>query len=225
MNVNVCENENCFICKNITSDWLELFRTKRAVKQFKKNDLIFREGDDVKGVYVILSGKVKIDMSWGSKKHILRLASDGDLLGHRGFGIYETYQINATALAPTTVCFVDTGFFKTLLKTNHDLLWKLNFFFAEELQRSEQKMKNMANMPVKCRVASGLIEIKDAFGLEEDGTLKFSMSRKDMAAMTGSTYETVIRMLNELVNEGFIEMSGKTIKIKDNKGLVKCCKG
>lgn len=213
MKNQLCERENCFVCKHISADWLVLFREKRSVINYKKGSYLFHEGDPVKGVFVIISGKVKVDTLWGNKPHILRLASDGDLVGHRGFGLQEVYPINAVALEPTTVCFIESQFFKTLLRTNFELLWRLNFFYAEELQRTEQKMKTLANTPVKERVAMALLEIRDKFGMDKDGLLGFRMTRKDMAAMTGSTYETVIRMLNELVSEGLIEVRGKDVKL------------
>ena len=123
-----CLKEDCFLCRNISSEWLELVRLKRDVLFFKKNEVIFREGEKVDGIYFILSGKVKVDMPWGDKSYIVRLASDGDILGHRGFGLDEHYPVNGTALESTTVCFIPSELFKSLLRTNQELLYSLVFF-------------------------------------------------------------------------------------------------
>lgn len=216
--------EDCFLCKSVMPEWLEVVRLKREVQEFEKGARIFKEGDPVKGIYFILNGKVKVDMSWGDKSYIVRLAGEGDILGHRGLGMDSVYPINATALEPTTVCFIPTDLFSTLLKTNTDFLYKLAFFFAEELKFTERRMKHLAHMPVKGRVAESLLMIRDAFGTNEDGALSYSMSRKDMAAMCGTTYESVIRMLNELVADNYIQLSDKAIHLVDEARLEECCK-
>jgi CRP-like cAMP-binding protein len=218
-----CLKEDCFLCRNISSEWLELVRLKRDVLFFKKNEVIFRDGEKVDGIYFILSGKVKVDMPWGDKSYIVRLASDGDILGHRGFGLDEYYPVNGTALESTTVCFIPSELFKSLLRTNQELLYSLVFFFADELKRTEKRMKRLVHMLVKGRVAESILMIAEAFGVEENGMLKFNMSRKEMAAMSGTTYETVIRMLNELVKDGLISLNDKNIQILNNEALEVCC--
>lgn len=223
----MCEilpSEACFLCSNLMPEWQEVVSLKRKIFSFQKGETIFREGEKVEGVYFILSGKVKVDMSWGDKSYIVRLASQGEILGHRGFGSNEHYPVNAKALEATTVSFIPSDLFITLIKTNPELHFKLTFFYAEQLQQSEQRMKNLAHMPVKGRVAETLIQVRDAFGLQESDLLAYRMSRKDMAAMAGTTYETVIRMLNELVEDGLIKLLDRDIQLLDAKALEDCCR-
>lgn len=224
LNTSECAREDCFLCRNISSEWLEIVRLKREVISFKKGDKIFKEGDRVEGIYFILSGKVKIDMSWGSRSYILRLASDGQILGHRGFGIDDIYPVTGIALEPTAACFIPSDLFRKLLRTNPEFLYQLAFFYAEELKRTERRMKNLAHMPVKGRVAEGILLIKEAFGVDDNGCLNYRMSRKDLAALAGTVYETVIRMLNELVADGSIMLQDRDIKVLDEKKLNNCCK-
>lgn len=223
VNKNTCLKEDCFLCKNIMSEWLEVVRLKREVLTYKKGEHLFREGEKVRGVFFILTGKVKVDMAWGDKSFILRLAGEGDIVGHRGFGIDDVYPVNATTLETTTVCFIPTDLFKHLLKTNPEFLYELTFFYADELKLTERRMKNLVHMSVKGRVAEAILHIRNAFGIDQQHTLSYNMSRKDMASMAGTTYETVIRMLNELVKDGFIELHGKEIKLLDQQGLSRCC--
>jgi len=109
------------------------------------------------------------------------------------------------------------------LKTNQQLLYELTFFYADELKRTERRMKNLAHMPVKGRVAESILIIRDAFGIEENGQLSFGLTRKDMAALAGTTYETVIRMLDELVKDGYIALNDKDIVILKEQELRECC--
>ena len=74
-------------------------------------------------------------------------------------------------------------------------------------------------MSVKGRLAVAILGLKDQFGINEEGFLNLDLSRQDLAAFTGATYETVFRTMNELVAEGLITLKGKMIGIRDKEGL------
>jgi CRP/FNR family transcriptional regulator len=88
-------------------------------------------------------------------------------------------------------------------------------FFADELQAGERKMRNIAHMQVKGRVALALLELQDDFGLTPDGFVGLTLSRQDLASLVGATYETVFRTINELAQEESIQLDGKQIRIVD----------
>jgi CRP/FNR family transcriptional regulator len=76
-------------------------------------------------------------------------------------------------------------------------------------------------MPVKGRVAEALIDLKNQFGTTPQGFINIELSRQDLAPFSGATYETVFRVINELVNDGLLEVSGKSIKIIHYDALLK----
>jgi CRP-like cAMP-binding protein len=94
-------------------------------------------------------------------------------------------------------------------------MFGLLLFFAGELQESERKMRNLAHMPVKGRVASAFLALQEKFGLTPDGHIAISLSRQDLASLVGATYETVFRTINELAKEDLIHADGKLIRIID----------
>lgn len=94
-------------------------------------------------------------------------------------------------------------------------------FFAEELQVSERKMRNLAHMSVKGRVAQALLTLKEKFGVTSEGFIDIVLSRQDLASFAGTTYETVFRIMNELTQENILTVSGKNIVIADHEKLVR----
>ena len=223
LEVSTCSREDCFLCKNISLDWLEIVRLKRKVLSIKKGEVIFKEGDPVEGIYFILEGKAKVYMSWGDKSYIVRLAGGAKILGHRGYGLDSVFPVSAEALEDMIVCFIPTSLFQRLLRTNPEFLYKLNFFYADELKRTERRMKHLVHMPVKGRLAESLLYVDFAFGSAEDGKLNYSIARKDLASMSGTSYESVIRGLAELASDGLIKIKDKGIWITDAKKLQECC--
>jgi CRP/FNR family transcriptional regulator len=68
-------------------------------------------------------------------------------------------------------------------------------------------------MSVKGRVANALLQLQNKFGCNKDGGLNITLSRQDLAAYTGATYETVFRTLAELAQDHIISTNGKEIAI------------
>jgi CRP-like cAMP-binding protein len=213
---NNCDLQSCFLCRQCLPEWLPAIQAHRKNLAFKKGELIFREGEPVRGIYFVYSGTVKVHKKWGTEKElIIRFARQGEIFGHRGLGQEAIYPISATALEPLNACFIDLEFFRASLKVNQDFMYGLLLFFADELQESERKMRNLAHMQVKGRVSQALITLQEKFGRTQEGFIQMTLSRQDLASLVGATYETVFRIINELAEEELITLSGKNIAIND----------
>src|SRR5437868_1015597 len=120
-NTKDCDLSSCFFCKLCLPEWLPAIKANKNTIQFKKGELIFKEGEEVKGIYFVYTGTVKVHKKWGKEKElIIRFAKNGDIIGHRGLGEDSAYPVSGTAIEPTTVCFVELDFFRTTLKVNND---------------------------------------------------------------------------------------------------------
>ena len=213
---NNCDLKSCFLCQRCLPEWLPAVQAQRKNLHFKKGELIFREGEEVKGIYFVYSGTVKVHKKWGTEKElIIRFAQKGDIFGHRGLGHEPHYPISATAIEPVSACYVDLEFFQTSLKVNQEFMYGLLLFFADELQESERKMRNLAHMQVKGRVAQALLSLEEKFGRSPEGHIGITLSRQDLASLVGATYETVFRIINELEQEELIGLDAKNITITD----------
>ena len=213
-NKEKCDLNSCYFCNNCLKEWLPAIEKVRKSYKVKKGELIFKEGEKVSGVYFVTAGTFKVHKKWGEDKElIVRFAKEGSIIGHRGLGTNLHYPVSATALEPATVCFIDIDFFYTSLKVNTDFAFKLLLFFADELQESERKMRNLAHMSVKGRVALALLTLQEKFGITAEGAVDIELSRQDLSSYAGATYETLFRTLNELSKVGAIQFIGKRIKI------------
>ncbi len=213
---NNCDGKSCFLCQRCLPEWLPAVQAQRKNLHFKKGELIFQEGEDVKGIYFMYSGTVKVHKKWGTEKElIIRFAQKGDIFGHRGLGHEHHYPVSATAIEPVSVCYVDLEFFQASLKVNQDFMYSLLLFFADELQESERKMRNLAHMQVKGRIAQALLSLEEKFGRSPEGHIGITLSRQDLASLVGATYETVFRIINELAQDELIRLDAKNIIITD----------
>jgi CRP-like cAMP-binding protein len=221
-NNNACDIETCYICRFCLKDWLPAIEANKKNLEIKKGHQLFNEGDPVTGIYFVYSGKVKVHKRWGKEKElILRFAQKGDIVGHLGLGSDAFYPISATAIEPVVVCYMTMDFLESTLKVNSSLTYELMRFFADQLQESEKRMRNLAHMSVKGRVAQALITLKNQFGLDENGYINIELTRQDLASYTGAVYESLFRTINDLVEAKLIKVSGKNISISNEELLLR----
>lgn len=210
------------MCRFCLKEWQPVIAANRKNVSYKKGERLFTEGEEVQGMYFVYSGSVKVHKHWDADKElIIRIAKKGDIVGHRGLGEDTMYPVSGTALEPVIACFIDMDFFNATLKVNNQFLYELMLFFASELKISERRMRNLAHMPVKGRLASAILVLEEKFGTDANGAIDLSLSRQDMASFIGTTYETVFRTMQDMAEEKLLELNGKSIVILDKDGLNK----
>jgi len=209
-----CDVKSCFLCKGCLPEWLPVVALARKNLRFKKGEVIFKEGEPVTGIYFLYEGSVKVHKQWGNEKElIIRFAVAGDIIGHRALGADSLYPVSATALEVVTVCFVETSFFMATLKINPELTFKLMMLYARELRETEQRMHDLVHLDMKGRIADSLLLLNKQFGLDGEGNINMILTRQDLASFAGTSYETIFRTMNELVNDKIILVKEKNIKI------------
>lgn len=215
-----CNLNDCFLCRLCMPEWRDLIAINRKTLIFKKGRPIFNEGEAMKGIYFISEGWVKLHKKWTHPKElIIRFAKPGEMIGHRGLGSDKTYPVSATALEDVRVCFVSLEFLETSLRANPVLTYELMQFYATELQQAEKRMRDLAHMEVKGRIACTLLDIEQLFGRNEEDHISIAVSRQDIASLAGTTYETVFKLFNEFKQENIISTDGKFIRLTDPEKL------
>jgi CRP/FNR family transcriptional regulator len=91
--------------------------------------------------------------------------------------------------------------------------------FCRRTKTSERKMRNLAHMPVKGRIAKALITLKNKFGTTTDGFIDILLSRQDLASYAGTTYETVFRIITDLADQNILAVDGKKITVLNDAAL------
>ena len=182
--------------------------------QCKKGQQFIMEGAPVNGLFFILKGKVKVFRTGiNGREQIVRFANTGEIIGHRGFGTAEYYSIGAIALEDATLCYFSKDVLQEVLKRDPSFTYDLMLFYANELNKSEAKVKSLSQMTVRERVIDTLLYVNRKFG-HKNGFLDLALSRREYADYAGTTEEQVIRVFSMLKKEGFIKAHGKKIGIE-----------
>jgi CRP/FNR family transcriptional regulator, polysaccharide utilization system transcription regulator len=133
----------------------------------------------------------------------------------------EAYTASAFAIEETDICYIPKETFFTILEENNTLSMQVMKRLATDLKTAEEKIINLAQKPVRERLAEALLFLKNVYGIEEDQkTIKVVMKREEIANIAGTSVESTIRTLSEFNKEKLIKIEGKRIKILNLKELL-----
>ncbi len=200
----------------------EMMNMNKTCTSYAKGQLLFHEGSKPVGVYCINQGKVKVSkLGDEGRDQIIRIATPGGLLGYKALLSEEIYNVSAEAIEDTNVCFIPKEDFLLLVRENIPLQSKLLKAACRELGAMPGQITDMAQKPVRERVASTLLMLKDTYGIEghDDGAVEINLTREDLAGIVGTATETLIRALSDFKEEGLIESAGRKIRVINAKGL------
>lgn len=215
----VCENTHCLIQQHCSPEWNQKIDQRKAQIFFKQNQDIIHEDSPILGVFFIQSGKVKVySTGLNQKQQIVRFASPGHLLGHRGFE-KELYPIGAKTMDDSVVCFVENEILDDLFEGNPKFVAELMKFYSRELRKMENRMKSLGQMNTREKISEALLLLCEAFGLNEKNKLNVPFTREDIANIAGTSAEQVMTQLTGFEEEGLISKVGRKIKILNLEGL------
>jgi CRP-like cAMP-binding protein len=210
----------------LTSEQQEFLQKNSIVQSFKRNEMIYSEGDIPSNLLCLVKGKVKIYKDGvGGRSQIVRMIKPIDYFGYRAFFAEEPYLTAACAVEQTVVFQVPSEVITQLIKENSDLALFFIKAMAIDLGVSDTRTVNLTQKHIRGRLAESLLFLRDNYGLEEDGaTINIYLSRDDLASLSNMTTSNAIRTLSNFVTERIISVDGRKVKIIDEERLRKISK-
>jgi len=206
--------------ENLNEVGLEELTTSERVKNFKKKDDIYMEGDYANFMYYVKNGKVKCyKMNPDGKELITNLYSKGDFFGYMPLITGEHHEDSATALDDTELVLVNQDHFLNLLYSSKEISGAFIKMLSGSVQAKQEELLNLAYDSVRKRVADSLVKLSEKFNQEDSSQFSMAISRDDLAAMVGTATESVIRTLSEFKQDGYIEIKGSKITITNLEEL------
>jgi CRP-like cAMP-binding protein len=181
---------------------------------YKRGDLIYSEGEAAQQIFLIDSGIIGLfHLSESGKETFLRIFGEDHIFGHRSFFAQTNYHANAIALTSTDVLIISGPEFNSICDKNPELLKEITKTIANSLGESELRLAGLFDKTAKARIVEGLIYLKLRYP-------KHVWTRKEIAEFSGSTYESVTRVMTELSNMDLITKQGRNFVIPDTGKLL-----
>ncbi|GER60047.1 response regulator [Patiriisocius marinus] len=189
-----------------------LFDDTGQVKEFKKGELLYKEGTYSRSIYLILSGIVKSHkMEDSGKELITALHKPDDFLGFTSFAEDVPYQETTTAVEDVTVAGIFKDDLKSILSKNQNVSIELINLLSMNISETKDQLLQMAYSSVRKKTAQTILQFTRILDKKPEEAIK--ISRNDLASVAGIATESLIRTLSEFKKKGLIEIEGRNIKI------------
>ncbi len=226
---NYCSLCQCRIKENtlftdLSEGQLDAFKDVIVSSNFNRRDVIFLEGDIVKGLYVVRIGRVKLLRgSVKGKEQIIKILNPGDILGFEIFYGADNFTNTAIAMEDCELCYISKGDFFRIIDRDSDIARKLILSLGRELNEAYGRIGNLGLLNAREKLAHLLATLAGEYGVRSpDGTIRLNLtlSRLEIAELLGITQETSIRLLKGFKEEGIISIKRKEIIITSLKSLM-----
>lgn len=202
----------------LPEDQMVAIRKIALEKVFNKGEIIFSEGDEGNGFFVIADGRVKIfKVSTEGKEQILHIFGPGQPFGEAPVFAGQKFPANAQAIEKTRVLFFLRVSIVNLISANPSLALNMLAVMSIKLRQFAVQIENLSLKEMPARLASYLLRHADAQNQGDVVVLK--ISKGQLASTLGTIPETLSRMFAKLSGKNLISVEGKKITLLDRHGL------
>jgi CRP/FNR family transcriptional regulator len=227
---NVEKVTNCLQCKfqsNIfrflSEEELSHINDLRFEVSFKAGENIFKQGGPLTHIICITSGLVKVFLEADDHNDIiLRILKPTELIGGPGFRTDSRHHFSAATVVDTVACFIEVGVFEQLLKDNSRFAMEMIAYLNKGHIGLYNKLLTNTHKHMSGRMAGTLLYLAE--DIYESGNFETSLTRQELADMSGMTKESAIRVLKEFKDEGILDCSNNHFEIINKDALRKIYK-
>lgn len=194
---------------------IEIASCARA-RTFARDELLFMQGQPVRNLVLLQDGSVKLtQLSSGGNEVILWMNGKGDAVGVSPETPACSHTCSARALENCKALTWEYSRLQALLAEHPQIRKNINQILANRLQELEERFREVATEKVAKRLALALLRLLKQVGKQHQAGIQVSLSREELAQMTGTTLFTISRILSKWSDEGFILPRREAVVVRD----------
>lgn len=183
---------------------------------YQPHQIVFYEGHESLGLYVLCSGKAKLtSSSRRGQQRNLSIVGAGELIERSGFCEGMVHAVTCETLEPSQVCLIERQPYLNLLEKNPEQAIALLQLVSEEVHHQKIALGHLPFCKTDERLAAVLLDLGHRFGSRDlDGIkLDLNLSREELAELAGVAPETLIRLLGKFKREKLLMIKGREITL------------
>lgn len=186
-------------------------------KDSVKGDMIFSEGDEGTGFYVVAEGLVKIyKVSLEGKEQTLHIFGPGEPFGEAAVFAGRRFPAHAEAISRSKLLFFPRADFKDLIAANPSLALNMLAVMSARLKAFAAKIEDLSLKEAPARLAAYLLQLSEEQNRQE---VVLAISKGQLASLLGTIPETLSRILARMSSQGLIAVTGPRIQLLDVAAL------
>ncbi len=197
-------------------------------KRVEKKEVLFSDGEEAKGFYAILSGKVKLyKISPEGKEQILHVVSAPDAFAEAALYLEGTYPAFAEALSECHLLFFPKRDFIQLIEKNPQLGINMIVSLSHFLRKFVLLIEELSLKEVSSRIAKYVMDLSIRSSQEgkDPKEVELDLTKTQLASKLGTISETLSRTLAKMKSKGIIEVKKNRIVILDREALAELASG
>lgn len=231
--------ESCLTCKlredylfcNLSAPSMKGLEAIKSTAAYPKGALLFVEGQNPRGVFVLCHGRAKLSTSSADGKTIiLKIAEPGEILGLSATVSGKAYEVTAELMEPSQANFITRLDFLNFLRDHGDASLRVAEQLSKNYHTAYEEIRSLGlSHSAAQKLAKLLLEwaqdgkgkaTKDAKGKGEV-RLTVTLTHEEIAQLIGTSRETVTRALADLKKKQLVQVNGSTVVLRNKAALEK----
>lgn len=211
--------------EGLPADQLKALAGICLLRTYRKGQMVFAEGDEGAGFYIVQSGRVRIfKLSPESgKEQILHIVGPGESFGEVAVFTGMGFPAFAEAQASSVLIFFPRVAFVALIRRDPSLALSMLAVLSRRLQKFARLIEDLSLKETPARLAAHLLYLG---GKRPDADeISLEIPKGQMAALLGTIPETLSRVMARMGRQGLIRVRGSRISILDRSGLQQIASG
>ncbi|HOE33307.1 MAG TPA: Crp/Fnr family transcriptional regulator [Smithella sp.] len=187
-------------------------------KHYNKGDIIFYDGDNGVGFYLVAAGSVNVyKLSPDGKEQIFHIVKEGETIGAVPVFSGKSFPANARALSKTHLLFFDRIKFIELISGKPDLTMNILALLSMRLREFTVQVENLSLKEIPGRLASYLLYLAQEQGNKH--FVKLNISKLQLSNILGTVPESLSRALSNMKAKKLIEEEDAGIRLLNRAEL------
>jgi CRP/FNR family transcriptional regulator, cyclic AMP receptor protein len=223
--------DNCLTCPmreehlfcNLPASAVQRLNEIRSTAIYPKSAMLFIEGQQPRGVFVLCTGKAKLSTSSAEGKTVItKISEAGDVLGLSATVSNRPYEVTAEMIEPGQANFITRDALMQFMREYGEVAVRV----AEQLSRNYYtayegiRTLGLTNSPAE-RFAKLLLEWSNSSDHGNPVQVKLTLTHEEIAEIIGTTRETVSRLFSQFKKKQLLQLKGATLTIRSRAALEK----
>jgi CRP/FNR family cyclic AMP-dependent transcriptional regulator len=224
--------DNCLTCPmrnehlfcNLSPQAGQRLNEIKSTAVYPKGAMLFIEGQQPRGVFVLCSGKVKLSTSSREGKTIITKISDsGDVLGLNAVVSNRPYEVTAEMMEPGQGNFIPRDSLMHMLKDYPEMAVRIAQQLSRNYFTAYEEIRTLGLAASPSEKFAKLLLTWSTKSAQSDGSaqVKLTVTHEEVAEMIGTTRETVSRLFSEFKKKQLMQLKGATLVIRSRPALEK----
>ena len=218
----------CPLFAGLKEEDLKRIRAIASLRQIEKKEILFSDGEETRGFYVILSGRVKLfKVSPEGKEQILHIVSAPDAFAEAALFLEGTYPAFAEAMTDCQLLYFPKRDFIQLIEKNPQLSINMIVTLSHYLKRFASLIEDLSLKEVSSRIAKYIIDLsmKSSKEGKSPKEVELDLSKTQLALKLGTISETLSRTLAKMRAKRIIDVKKNKIVILNREALEELASG